>query len=558
MRPRPARARRSRPLAPLAWVLWSVAAVTVLAVSATLWTLRQPAPDLRSYPGRLRPLTDPAGVVLPAGVPLQTVLVAEGDRVRAGQTLATLDGPTIALRLAEVEVDILERQILRDCLIDGSGLDLDGEPDPRVLPAVAEADDIQARDMAIRLRGALADCAADRRALAERRRGLDEAHRLLTTRRDLLTKRMALALAAAATSPPETAVEVGPTPAPMPVPLLPLPQPRRLDASRVPLRAAPDRIPLRLGPPETPVEAPTASVPSRLLVVPEAEFGGLPEMAGADPTDQAQTVIALALARSVVDERRLEVRRQAETEALEARRALLAHSRTLGTEVRELQALRSLLIRYAEAPRLTAPQTGTVVRIRGARPGVVFPKTAELMSLAPEGDLQLEAMILMPPAAAARVLPGDPVAIRLPSQLAPGGPLEGQIGGPTPLPPPLGGLDRVALAVEVADPTALADAGRGLALIGRGTSAEIEVHLAEASLATLLGRSAGGLIQQTWLGRTLARPDAAMALSTPPPPEAWGRVTPVAPMADHTVQGLDPATATDTPIDPIGPGAAPH
>ncbi|MFM2356785.1 MAG: hypothetical protein RLZZ528_2521 [Pseudomonadota bacterium] len=118
--------KRLRP-ASLGWLIGLIAA----AALGLNWlggpVGRTGLPRHATYPGTIRPALTPTPVVLPAGIPLDRVLVGRGDTVVPGQTLATYDLAEIAARRDALASDILAARLLRDCL---SGLDV---ADPALL-----------------------------------------------------------------------------------------------------------------------------------------------------------------------------------------------------------------------------------------------------------------------------------------------------------------------------------------------------------------------------------------------------------------------------------------
>lgn len=112
------------------WLLWAGLTCGLLTASAALLTTRAIVTSQHSYPGVLRSSLRQMDVALPRAVPLEKLLVQEGETVKAGQTLAVYDTGLIAARLEEAERQILASNILRRCLTssavpDSSDLSLD-------------------------------------------------------------------------------------------------------------------------------------------------------------------------------------------------------------------------------------------------------------------------------------------------------------------------------------------------------------------------------------------------------------------------------------------------
>ncbi|MBT0957974.1 hypothetical protein IV417_11275 [Alphaproteobacteria bacterium KMM 3653] len=104
----------------LAGLLWLIIAVSALALglsTAALFLGQMQSIAAQSFPGTLRPTSPATHVDLPAGLPLQTLQVSEGERVTAGQTIATLDEAAITASREGVERRLLSTRALRACLL---------------------------------------------------------------------------------------------------------------------------------------------------------------------------------------------------------------------------------------------------------------------------------------------------------------------------------------------------------------------------------------------------------------------------------------------------------
>ncbi len=107
---------------PRLWsVLWmgGTAAVMALGIGFTFNQLRAVSvADMRAFQGEVRLGRQPMLVEMPKLSRLDSVLVTEGDVVKAGQTLAVLDKPTMETKLAQLERRMLVLQFSRECFLD--------------------------------------------------------------------------------------------------------------------------------------------------------------------------------------------------------------------------------------------------------------------------------------------------------------------------------------------------------------------------------------------------------------------------------------------------------
>ncbi|KAJ56440.1 hypothetical protein ACMU_05720 [Actibacterium mucosum KCTC 23349] len=99
------------------WLAFAIAVVglSVAGLASGLPGISVAEP--RRFPGQIRPAEDPVSINLPAGIPLQAVLVSPGDEVAAGETLVTFDRVVIQARLAALTLDLTELTARRACLM---------------------------------------------------------------------------------------------------------------------------------------------------------------------------------------------------------------------------------------------------------------------------------------------------------------------------------------------------------------------------------------------------------------------------------------------------------
>lgn len=201
--------RRLR-LARLLWLGWGLGALAVLAGLAVLLAEQVEVPTSRSFGGTLRPDRDPLVVNLPAGVPLQAVVVEPGEVVRAGQTLALYDRDIIAAELVRLEREVIVAGLRRDCLLNAAG---SGDA-----PAPAGAmRDRMARDAGLdpettlQLRAALQDCRTRLAVRAAERRRLKAERARVAERHALVERKLALVLSRPRSADPRLTAEASVT-----------------------------------------------------------------------------------------------------------------------------------------------------------------------------------------------------------------------------------------------------------------------------------------------------------------------------------------------------------
>lgn len=101
------------------WLVWAILATGTLAISTAILTTLISIDEHRSYSGVLQSKVQEVDLVLPKGLPLKEVLVQNGERVSAGQTLAVLDEDRLRILLAELEQNVWADNTLRKCLQTG-------------------------------------------------------------------------------------------------------------------------------------------------------------------------------------------------------------------------------------------------------------------------------------------------------------------------------------------------------------------------------------------------------------------------------------------------------
>ncbi len=97
------------------WFLWAVLAAALLALSAWGFARHFPVYAARSHKGTFESHIESIDLEVPAGLPLKSVLIREGDRVEAGDILARFDQVTLHQRTFALRNAVKEAQALQAC-----------------------------------------------------------------------------------------------------------------------------------------------------------------------------------------------------------------------------------------------------------------------------------------------------------------------------------------------------------------------------------------------------------------------------------------------------------
>ncbi|SLN61864.1 hypothetical protein PSA7680_03262 [Pseudoruegeria aquimaris] len=105
------------PLRPFRLVMLIAALALVAAGAHFAWTETRSirVADTGQYIGALQPVDAPVYVTLPAGVPLQTILVENGDTVRKGETVALVDRKELESAISEARFRLEADRALMRC-----------------------------------------------------------------------------------------------------------------------------------------------------------------------------------------------------------------------------------------------------------------------------------------------------------------------------------------------------------------------------------------------------------------------------------------------------------
>lgn len=177
-------------LAPALWMVWAGACCIGLWSAGLFLAGTITVPETKTFLGTITPNQQPTELLLPAGVPLKSVLVQRGDMVRTGQTLAVFDQVAMQARLDDIERRIKVSGILRSCLLAHLERQ-DGIAKQDVDDASAENDP----ELSLLVRAAFADCAADKKADRTQKIRLERGLEILQEQLDLMNQKLAMLLA---------------------------------------------------------------------------------------------------------------------------------------------------------------------------------------------------------------------------------------------------------------------------------------------------------------------------------------------------------------------------
>ncbi|MEO0484385.1 MAG: HlyD family efflux transporter periplasmic adaptor subunit [Pseudomonadota bacterium] len=440
---------RTRPrFSSLVWVLAGPLACFALVMVVGWASLSRPIEDARQFQGVLRPVATPIGVALPEHSVLETIVVSQGDVVRSGQTLATLDIPAMEDRRRVVMRELAIKQLERHCLSHD---------------APTAFDDTMGVLIAKRAEAALAGAYgvdADAEWVEEFRTALE------LTASDCRLRHAAWTAA---------------------------------------LQGAEDAVVRE--------EARASLLDQKLAILVErrsvADAAAIPALAA----EAVETLIA----QNTLQETLMTARAGVETMTLDRRDRRLAEARALTVQIDALQREERHLGRILADPRVVAPVTGLVARLRSPGPGYVARADTKVFELAKSGARRFTLAMSVAPGDLARLPDGAPVTLSLAGAA---------------MAPPLGGrldLDRNDAHGGAAPGTVLvnldgqarawlgSEAGT-LALNGGATASRVQVALEASELGTQLQDIARGMMTPSpWiadtLGPVLARGAAAQGVN---------------------------------------------
>lgn len=418
--PRDPTPRTSVQLVRLIWLAWAV--LSVLAISAGFFTLadRIMVPSSHHYAGTLTPDQDPTVIALPHDLPLDSVLVEPGEKVKAGQTVALLDTAAMTARLEQTEREIIVSSVLRECLL-GTEFDLPALE----MPSESSTESSLLYDLpfagsgsetGILMRAALEDCRTTQEADTLQQTRLQQGLRLMQSQIGLIDQKLAMVL----------------------------------------------------------------SVPKRRK-----------QKGGVDPVVRAHASVSIALEKNQLLGRFQTLQTELQALKIDQNRNRLDRVHQLSENVAAMLTLQAMLTHYLAAPRLLAPENGTVSRIRPIMVGKLYSDDESLIELRGESAELYRAEMRIPFSDHAVLRPGTKVTIRLAGFRENAPRLVGQVAGLT-QGQNVRGERQIVAQIELSQQSQalLADPARGVALRGQTTASSIQVETPPKTLKAFLQNAA--------------------------------------------------------------------
>lgn len=211
------------------------------------------------------------------------------------------------------------------------------------------------------------------------------------------------------------------------------------------------------------------------------------------PEDQAHQALDFALQKNRLQERLAQLKAELHKERL----AFDTERRDLQTDaaekVAQLRHQRAILTRFNKAPRLTAPQSGTVARVRPLLTGSPYHEVEELIELHDERHDSFEAEFAVSLKQAHALREGMDVSFRLLGYPQDGPVLHGHISAlQSSEDPNAQVIARIALDQDSLK--RLADPAGGIALKGQSTASAIHVSLADQTLSSALAQAVAAVV----------------------------------------------------------------
>ncbi len=100
------------------WVIWAVLACALLVASGWVFAKQVPLKDTRSFSGVFEAKPQTIDLILPAGVPLETLTIQAGDRVLKGQKIALFDQTQLRHRASQLRTQLTLNAKERACLLE--------------------------------------------------------------------------------------------------------------------------------------------------------------------------------------------------------------------------------------------------------------------------------------------------------------------------------------------------------------------------------------------------------------------------------------------------------
>lgn len=208
---------------------------------------------------------------------------------------------------------------------------------------------------------------------------------------------------------------------------------------------------------------------------------------GVDPVVRAHASVSIALEKNQIVGRFQTLQTELQALKIDQNRNRLDRIHQLSEGVAAKLTLQAMLTHYLAAPRLLAPENGTVNRIRPIMVGKSYVGDESFIELRGEDAELFRAQMRIPFADHANLRPGTKVTIRLAGFRENGPNLEGQVAGLLQGQNVLGERHIVAeIELSQESQALLADPARGVALRGQTTASSIQVETPGKTLKAFL------------------------------------------------------------------------
>lgn len=428
--------RGARRLRPWLWLMWSLVVLGAGGYGVVAFLQEHPITSYRSYTGELRPLQAPSILSLPPGAFVDQVLVARNDKVRRGQTLVTLDTTAMTDRLHQLEETLQQDRILQRCLLADAGAFVP-QKDPVTLQEEVER---------------TAPASGQAKPEHDRQTGGNDG--VPPDRSIHLTMTLQTC---ASHHTKATAVQTG-----LQQQLSVLEEEKALIDQYI-----------------------------RLLTTP------VPDSQPSDTDGKtARQALALALTRNQLEAQKVALKHKAQAALADLQEERIRQVQELEQRLQTADHMRRQLETYLAQPRLLAPDSGQVVRVRGFSQGVEVMEKTEIMEVRPAETQGYTVHFTVPPGHVNGLVRGARVRIQIYGMPGQRGLLQGEIGK---MQLDTAGRLQAVVMLTPASVSKLDDPRNGIALRGPSTASVVYVRRNDLAPLATLG-------SEFWNG--VLRPDA--------------------------------------------------
>ncbi len=205
--------------------------------------------------------------------------------------------------------------------------------------------------------------------------------------------------------------------------------------------------------------------------------------AGVTPAGRATVDLFLDVASILLEREHADLLDRRAVHLAAAAAQTLARANALDAEILLLQTRLDRLEALRKAPRLLAPESGTIGRMRPVPAGQMAHDDVEIVEITPERQQIFEVQFLVPTSGADRLRPGQMVTFRLLGDIDAGRSFAGQVAGLSPAP---GGDVAVQVTPTAESLAVLSDPDNRLALRGPDTASMIRVGMGTRNLGAAL------------------------------------------------------------------------